>query len=51
MYAYIKTDRGLWTVGYCGPDGKFIPESDYSEVSKEIAMGMVCFLNGTTTRE
>jgi hypothetical protein len=29
MYVYIESEPGLWTVGFYGPDGKFVPESDH----------------------
>ncbi len=48
MYAYVESEQGvdLFTVGFCHPDGNFVPESDYTNVTKDIAVGMVYFLNG-----
>jgi hypothetical protein len=43
-YVYIRTEPGLWTVGFYRPDGKFEPESDHS--SSEEAAGRVAWLNG-----
>lgn len=44
MYVYIKSEPGLWTVGFYDPNGKWIPESDYS--SAEEAAARVHYLNG-----
>lgn len=44
MYVYLKSEPSLWTVGFYAPDGKFIPESDYS-TEKEAAT-RVHWLNG-----
>lgn len=43
-YVYIKSEPGLWTVGFYGPDGKWNPESDYN--SSEEAAKRVAWLNG-----
>jgi len=43
-YVYESFERGLWTVGFYGPDGKFRPEADYTD---QVAAGQrVHFLNG-----
>ena len=44
MYVYIKSEPGLWTVGFYRPDGKWEPESDHS--SPDAAGQRVHFLNG-----
>ena len=43
-YVYIRSEPGLWTVGFYGPDGKFVPESDHSD--GEEAARRVTWLNG-----
>ncbi len=30
-YVYIKSEPGLWTVGFYRPDGKFETDSDHSD--------------------
>jgi hypothetical protein len=44
MYVYIESEKGLWTVGFYSPDGKWHPESDH-ETSKG-AGERVHYLNG-----
>ena len=44
MYVYIKSEPGLWTVGFYRPNGQWEPESDHG--SKEDAAGRVAYLNG-----
>lgn len=44
MYIYIKTELGLWTVGFYNPKGEWMPESDY--LSSEEAAKRVNWLNG-----
>jgi hypothetical protein len=46
-YVYRSFERGLWTVGFYDPDGKFVPESDHE--STEEAAGRVHYLNGGTS--
>ena len=43
-YVYIRSEPGLWTVGFHGPDGKWTPESDHSD--REEAAERVSWLNG-----
>ena len=43
-YVYIEIERGLYTVGFYAPDGKWIPESDH-DLSEDAAK-RVSFLNG-----
>lgn len=43
-WIYIKSEPGLWTVGYYDPAGKFHPESDHDNI--EAAAERVHFLNG-----
>jgi len=44
MYVYINSERGLWTVGFYAPDGKWNPESDHDNT--EEAAKRVAWLNG-----
>lgn len=44
MWVYLRTEPGLWTVGYYDPEGEWIPESDHD--SKEAAAERVHWLNG-----
>ena len=43
-YVYIRSEPGLWTVGYHEPGGKFIPESDHDSPGE--AARQVTTLNG-----
>jgi len=45
MYVYESFERGLWTVGFYRPDGKFEPESDHGD--PEEAAKRVAWLNGS----
>lgn len=45
MYVYIQSERGLWTVGFYTPKGKWEPESDHND--KEDAAKRVAWLNGS----
>jgi hypothetical protein len=50
MYVYIKSEPGLWTVGFYKPDGEWMPESD--QTSEADAAWRVHFLNGgSATRD
>jgi hypothetical protein len=44
MYCYIQSEPRLWTVGFYSPDGKFQPESDWSDHSD--AAARAAYLNG-----
>jgi len=44
MYVYIKSEPGLYTVGFYRPGGEWNPESDYND--REEAAKRVNFLNG-----
>jgi hypothetical protein len=44
MYVYIRSEPGLWTVGFYTPDDKWNPESDHN--SSEEAAKRVAWLNG-----
>ena len=46
MYVYIESEKGLWTVGFYDPTGKWQPESDHHK--REDAAIRVSFLNGGT---
>lgn len=43
-YVYIRSEPGLWTVGFYGPDDKWEPDSDYD--SPVEAAARVRYLNG-----
>lgn len=43
-YVYIKSEPGLWTVGFYGPNGTWSPESDHND--REEAAKRVATLNG-----
>ena len=45
MYVYIKTEPGLWTVGFYSPDGEWNTESDYATTGE--AASRVAWLNGS----
>jgi len=44
MYVYIRSEPGLWTVGFYSPDGEWHPESDHESI--EEAAARVAWLNG-----
>ena len=44
-YVYIRSEPGLWTVGFYDPSGKWQPESDYDNT--EEAAERVAWLNGS----
>ena len=44
MYVDIKSESGLWTVGFYKPDGQWEPETDHPNT--EAAARRVAFLNG-----
>ncbi len=44
MYVYIESEKGLYTVGFYSPDGKWNPESDHDD--REKAARRASFLNG-----
>ena len=43
-YVYIESEKGLWTVGFYDPKGKWHPESDHDV--REEAAKRVSYLNG-----
>ncbi len=49
MYVYIESEKGLYTVGFYSPDGKWHPESDHN--SRDQASKRVHFLNGGKEKE
>ncbi len=49
MYVYIKSEPGLWTVGFYDPNGKWHPDSDYN--SQEEAAKRVAWLNGSKQQQ
>lgn len=44
MYIYVRSEPGLYTVGFYSPDGKFHSESDHD--TPEAAAKRVHWLNG-----
>ncbi len=46
MYVYIRSEPGLYTVGFYDPAGKWQPESDHE--SRDEAAKRVAWLNGST---
>jgi hypothetical protein len=44
MYVYIESEKGLYTVGFYDPSGKWHPESDHG--TRERAAKRVAYLNG-----
>ena len=44
MYVYIRSEPGLWTVGFFDPAGKWHADGDYD--SREEAAARVHYLNG-----
>ena len=44
MYVYIKSEPGLWTVGFYRPDGTWEAESDHN--TPVAAAERVHYLNG-----
>jgi hypothetical protein len=44
MWVYVRSEPGLWTVGFFDPDGRWHSDSDHSE--REDAAARVAFLNG-----
>jgi hypothetical protein len=47
-YVYIRSEPGLWTVGFYDPAGKWHSDSDHD--SREAAADRVHWLNGGQTR-
>jgi hypothetical protein len=45
MYVYIRSEPGLWTVGFYRPDGTWESESDHTD--KQQAAERVAWLNGS----
>ena len=43
-YVYIRSEPGLWTVGFYDPSGKWHPESDWNSTME--AAKRVHYLNG-----
>jgi hypothetical protein len=44
MYVYVRSERGLHTVGFYTPDGEWVSESDHPD--PEDAARRVAYLNG-----
>ncbi len=47
-WVYIRSEPGLWTVGFYAPDGEFHPDSDRND--REQAAERVHYLNGGVDR-
>ena len=45
MYVYLRSEPGLWTVGFYSPDGKWNTDSDHND--REEAAKRVAWLNGS----
>jgi hypothetical protein len=43
-YVYVRSEPGLWTVGFYRPDGRWEPDSDHG--SADEAAERVAWLNG-----
>ena len=48
-YVYIRSEPGLWTVGFYDPDGEWHPESDHGNTDD--AAKRVAWLNGSAGDE
>jgi hypothetical protein len=48
-YVYIRSEPGLYTVGFYTPNGKWEPESDHK--TQEEAANQVNWLNGGKPKE
>jgi len=44
MYVYIRSEPGLWTVGFYHPNGQWEPDSDHT--SRQEAAERAHYLNG-----
>lgn len=44
MYVYIKSEPGLWTVGFYTPDIRWVSARDFDDEEK--AIDFVHYLNG-----
>jgi len=49
MYVYVKSEPGLWAVGFYEPGGKWHPESDHK--TSEEAAERVAYLNGGSKKK
>jgi len=49
MYVYLKSEPGLYTVGFYTPAGEWVPESDHPHA--DLAAARVSYLNGGSTSE
>ena len=43
-WVYVRSEPGLWTVGFYAPDGKWHPDSDHDSMAD--AAARVQYLNG-----
>lgn len=44
-YVYVRSEPGLWTVGFYAPDGRWNSEADFGDPEK--AAERVAWLNGS----
>ena len=44
-WVYVRTEPGVWTVGFYDPDGRFQTDSDHH--NREEAVERASYLNGT----
>jgi len=44
MWVYIRSEPGLYTVGFYSPNGEWHPDSDHTDLEK--AAARVHYLNG-----
>lgn len=45
LYVYLRSEPGLWTVGFYRPNGEWEPESDHTD--SESAANRAAWLNGS----
>lgn len=48
VWVYIRSEPGLWTVGFYAPDGEFHTDSDHND--RDQAADRVHYLNGGVER-
>lgn len=48
VWVYIRSEPGLWTVGFYAPNGEWHPDSDHND--REGAAERVHYLNGGINR-
>jgi hypothetical protein len=48
VWVYIRSEPGLWTVGFYAPNGEWHPDSDHND--RDEAAERVHYLNGGQNR-